>query len=146
MWGGGVQPGPDLARSFGPSEGELVVGVEQRAEIRRMHRVERSIREIHRRAGRHRETIGRALASDRPPVNRGPPAGSKLDRARARSRTSRGPTRDPLNAPRELVEELGYGSGIAIFDGFVRELRPRLLAPAHLTVSRNCLNVAVSRA
>jgi hypothetical protein len=91
----------------------LVVGVEQRAEIRRMHRVERSIREIHRRAGRHRETIGRALASDRPPVNRGPPAASKLDRARARSRTGRGPTRDPLNAPRELVEEPGYGSGIS---------------------------------
>ena len=47
-----------------------MVGVEQWAEIRRMHRVERSIRLIHRRAGLHRETIGRVLASDRPQVYR----------------------------------------------------------------------------
>jgi hypothetical protein len=45
-----------------------VVGVEQWAEIRRMHRVERlSIREISRRTGLHRKTIRRALAAGTPP-------------------------------------------------------------------------------
>ena len=42
-----------------------MVGVEQWAEIRRMHRVERlSIREISRRTGLHRKTIRRALSSE----------------------------------------------------------------------------------
>jgi transposase len=57
-----------------------VIGVEQWAEIRRMHRVERlSIREIHRRTGLHRKTIRRALVADEPPVYRRAPGGSKLD-------------------------------------------------------------------
>jgi ActR/RegA family two-component response regulator len=51
----------------GRGEEDWVVGVEQWAEIRRMHRVERrSIREIHRLTGLHRATIRRALASDDP--------------------------------------------------------------------------------
>jgi hypothetical protein len=45
-----------------------VIGVEQWAEIRRMKLVEgRSIHEIARLLGCHRETVRRALASDRPP-------------------------------------------------------------------------------
>ena len=53
-----------------------MVGVEEWAEVRRMHRVERlSIREIQRRTGLHRKTIRRALASDRPPVYRRAPSG-----------------------------------------------------------------------
>jgi len=45
-----------------------VVGVEQWAEIRRMHRVERlSVREISRRTGLHRKTVRRALAAETPP-------------------------------------------------------------------------------
>jgi transposase len=57
-----------------------VVGVEQWAVIRRMHRVERrSIREIHRLTGLHRNTIRRALASDDPPRYRRVPRPSKLD-------------------------------------------------------------------
>jgi hypothetical protein len=45
-----------------------VVGVEQWAEVRRMHRVERlSIREISRRTGLHRRTVRRALAAETPP-------------------------------------------------------------------------------
>ena len=49
-----------------------MVGVEQWAEIRRMHRVERlSIREISRRTGLHRKTIRRALAAETPPRYRG---------------------------------------------------------------------------
>ena len=57
-----------------------MVGVEQWAEIRRLHFVRGlSIREIHRRTGLHRDTIRRAIRSDEPPVYRRAPAGSKLD-------------------------------------------------------------------
>ena len=45
-----------------------MVGVEQWAEVRRLHRVEGvSIREISRRTGLHRKTIRRALAAAEPP-------------------------------------------------------------------------------
>src|SRR6185503_3201000 len=48
--------------------GRRVVGVEQWAEIRRMHRVERlSIRGPGRRTGLHRKTVRRALAAETPP-------------------------------------------------------------------------------
>ena len=57
-----------------------MVGVEQWAEIRRMHRVEGlSIREISRRTGLHRDTVAQALAAPEPPRYRARPAGSKLD-------------------------------------------------------------------
>jgi transposase len=57
-----------------------VVGVEQWAEIRRMHRVERlSIREISKRTGLHRKTIRRALGADAPPRYSRAPGVSKLD-------------------------------------------------------------------
>ena len=57
-----------------------MVGVEQWAEIRRLHFVRGlSMREIHRRTGLHRDTIRRAIRSDEPPVYRRAPAGSKLD-------------------------------------------------------------------
>jgi transposase len=57
-----------------------VVGVEQWAEIRRMHRVERlSIREISKRTGLHRKTIRRALATETPPKYSRPAGVSKLD-------------------------------------------------------------------
>jgi transposase len=57
-----------------------VIGVERWAEIRRMHRVDgRSIREISRRTGLHRDTVRRALASDDPPRYRRAPGPSKLD-------------------------------------------------------------------
>lgn len=57
-----------------------MVGVEQWAEIRRMHRVERlSIREIGRRTGLHRKTIRRALAAETPPRYSRRSTVSKLD-------------------------------------------------------------------
>ena len=70
-----------------------MVGVEQWAEIRRMHRVERlSIREISKRTGLHRKTIRRALAAETPPEYCRAPAASKLIRfgtgsARSSART-----------------------------------------------------------
>src|SRR3954452_12450560 len=72
-------------RSLGSSaQSELgrteVVGVEQWAEIRRLHFVRGlSQREIRRRTGLHRDTIRKATTSDNPPVYRRAPSGSKLD-------------------------------------------------------------------
>jgi hypothetical protein len=57
-----------------------VVGVEQWAEIGRLHFVKGlSQREIRRRTGLHRDTIRKAINSTEPPVYRRAAAGSKLD-------------------------------------------------------------------
>ncbi len=108
-----------------------MVGVEQWAEIRRLHRVEGvSIREISRRMGLHRKTIRRALAAAEPPKYSRPAAGSKLD-----------PFKDwiceqlaadpwmPSQRLRELASELGYAGGKTVFDDYFREARPRFLMP-----------------
>ena len=57
-----------------------MVGVQQWAEVRRLHFVRGlSVREIHRRTGLHRETIRTALRSDDAPRYSRPAVGSKLD-------------------------------------------------------------------
>jgi hypothetical protein len=106
-----------------------VVGVEQWAEIRRMHRVERlSIREIGRRTGLHRRTIRRALANDEPPRYRRPSTPSKLDSFKPWiCEQLRADPRIPSQRLREMAGELGYEGGKTIFDDYVRELRPRFL-------------------
>jgi transposase len=104
-----------------------VVGVEQWAEIRRMHRVERlSVREISRRTGLHRKTVRRALAAATPPRYSRPPAGSKLDPFKdwICEQLRADPTIQSLRL-REMASELGYEGGKTIFDDFVREVRPR---------------------
>lgn len=106
-----------------------MVGVEQWAEIRRMHRVDRlSIREIGRRTGLHRGTIRRALGSDEPPRYRRASVVSKLDPFRdwvcEQLRADPGM---PSQRLRELAGELGYAGGKTIFDDYVREVRPRFL-------------------
>jgi transposase len=111
--------------------GRRVVGVEQWAEIRRLHRVEGvSIREISRRTGLHRKTVRRALAASVPPRYSRTAGGSKVD-----------PFKEwiceqlmvdpwiPSQRLRELASELGYAGGRSIFDDFVREVRPRFLTP-----------------
>jgi transposase len=106
-----------------------VVGVEQWAEVRRMHRVERlSIREISRRTGLHRRTIRRALASDEPPRYRRLSTPSKLDAFKPwiEERLQADP-RIPSQRLREMAIELGYEGGKTIFDDWVREVRPRFL-------------------
>jgi transposase len=106
-----------------------VVGVEQWAEIRRMHRVERlSIREISRRTGLHRKTVRRALAVETPPRYSRPAVASKLDPFRdwVCERLRADPTIQSLRL-REMAAELGYEGGKTIFDDFVREVRPRFL-------------------
>ena len=104
-----------------------MVGVEQWAEIRRMHRVERlSIREINKRTGLHRKTIRRALAAETPPKYSRGRAASKLDPFSdwicEQLRTD--PSIQSLRL-REMASELGYEGGKTIFDDYVREVRPR---------------------
>lgn len=103
--------------------------MEQWAEIRRMHFVERlSIKEIHRRTGRDRKTIRRALRSAEPPRYRRPPRPSKLNPFRDEiDRLLRADPRLPGKRIRELIEELGYEGSKTILDDYLRELRPRYL-------------------
>ena len=108
-----------------------MVGVEQWAEIRRMHRVEQlSIREISRRTGLHRKTVRRALAAPEPPRYSRPAGRSKLDPFK--DWVCEQLTVDPRiqsQRLREMATELGYAGGKSIFDDYVREVRPRFLAP-----------------
>jgi transposase len=107
-----------------------VVGVEQWAEIRRMHRVERlSIREISKRTGLHRKTIRRALSSDSPPRYSRALAPSKLDPFRdwICEQLRADPAIQSLRL-REMAGDLGYEGAKTIFDDYVRDVRPRFQA------------------
>jgi transposase len=114
-----------------------VVGVEQWAEVRRLHFVRKlSIHEIHRRTGLHRETIRRALRSEEPPRYQRAPAGSKLDPFKDEiHRLLRQDPRLPGQRVRELIEPLGFSGGKTIVDDYVREVRP-LFAPSPRTFQR----------
>jgi transposase len=107
-----------------------VVGVEQWAEIRRLHGVEGvSIREISKRTGLHRKTVRRALAATRPPKYSRAASGSKLDPFKdwICEQLAMNP-RIQSQRLREMAGEIGYLGGKSIFDDFVREVRPRFLA------------------
>jgi len=108
-----------------------VVGVEQWAEIRRLHFVRGlSMREIHRRTGLHQDTISRAIHSDEPPVYRRAPAGSKLDPFRDEiHRLLKADPRLPGQRIRELIAALGFDGGKTIVDDYLREVRPLFLPP-----------------
>jgi transposase len=76
------------------SEEEVMVRVEQWAEIRRLYYVKRlSIKEIARRTRRDRNTIRKALRSERPPKYSRPARPSKLDPSRRRSTGCSAPSR-----------------------------------------------------
>jgi transposase len=100
--------------------------VEQWAEVRRLHFVRRlSIHEIHRRTGLHRETIRRALKSDKPPRYERQPKGSKLDPFK--DEIQRLLARDPKLpgvVVRERLEALGFEGSKTIVDDYLREVRP----------------------
>jgi transposase len=108
-----------------------VVGVEQWAEVRRMHRVDGlSGREISRRTGLHRDTVARLLAAPAPPRYERKPAGSKLDLFKEWiCEQLAGDPRIQSQRLREMACELGYEGGKSIFDDFVRETRPRFVRP-----------------
>jgi transposase len=103
-----------------------LVGVEQWADIRRMHFVAGlSIKEIARRTGRDRNTVRRALRSSEPPRYSRPPSGSKLDPFRDEiHRLLREDPRLPGQRVRELLVPLGYVGGKTIVDDYLREVRP----------------------
>jgi len=108
-----------------------VVSVEQWAEIRRMHRVERvSIREVARRSGLHRATVRKALTGEEPPhYHPRPKAPSKLDPHREQiARLLREVQGINNTRIRELIAEAGYAGSKTILDDYLRELRP-LICP-----------------
>jgi transposase len=107
-----------------------VVGVEQWAEIRRLHFVKGlSQREIRRRTGLHRDTIRRAVNSSEPPVYRRAPAGSKLDPFKDEiHRLLKGEHTLSGVRVRELLEPLGCTASKTVVDDYLREIRP-LFAP-----------------
>jgi transposase len=111
------------------SEEEVVVGVEQWAEIRRLYFVKRlSIKEIVRRTGHGRNTIRRALRSEEAPRYRRSPRPSKLDSFQDEiHRLLRAEPRLPGKRLRELLEEQGYAGGKTILDDYLREVRPLFL-------------------
>jgi transposase len=108
-----------------------VVSVQEWAEIRRMRFVEGlSIREIHRRTGRHRETIRAALRASKPPSYSRPPRSSLLDAHKDEiHRLLRDDPRLQGQRIRELLCEQGYLGGKTILDDYLREVRPLFLAP-----------------
>src|SRR2546430_10458390 len=128
MWRRPVGSQASLGRVVS-SEEEVVVGVEQWAEIRRLYFVKRlSIKEIVRRTGHGRNTIRRALRSGEPPEYRRPPRPSKLDPFRDEvHRLLRLDPRLPGKRVRELLEEQGYAGGKTILDDYLREVRPLFL-------------------
>jgi transposase len=113
--------------------------VEQWAEIRRMHFVVGlSIKEIARRSGRDRNTIRKALRSDRPPRYVRPPRSSKLEPFKEEiHRLLAEEPRLPGVRLRELIAELGYAGGKTILDDYLREVRP-LFLPRPRTFQRTC--------
>jgi transposase len=114
-----------------------VVGVEQWAEIRRLHFVKGlSQREIRRRTGLHRDTIRKALTSGEPPRYRRAPLGSKLDPFKDEiCRLLRDDPRLPGVRIRELLEPLGCTASKTVVDDYLREVRP-LFAPRPRTFQR----------
>jgi transposase len=114
-----------------------VVGVEQWAEIRRLHFVKGlGIREIRRRTGLHRETIRRAISNDAPPAYSRAPAGSKLDRFKDEiHRLLAEDPKLPGVRVRELLEPLGCTASKTVVDDYLREVRP-LFAPPPRTFQR----------
>jgi transposase len=108
-----------------------VVGVEQWAEVRRLHFVRGlSIREIHRRTGLHRETIRRAISSEVAPVYRRASSGSKLDPFKDEIHRLLGvDPKLPGQRVRELIAQLGFEGAKTIVDDYLREVRPVFLPP-----------------
>jgi transposase len=119
-----------------------VVAVEQWAEVRRLHFVRRlSIHEIHRRTGLHRETIRRALRSEKPPRYERPPRGSKLDpfKDEIHRLLAADPTLSGVRIREELAP-LGFEGSKTIVDDYLREVRPIVNPPRTFqrTIYRPC--------
>jgi transposase len=114
-----------------------VVGVEQWAELRRLHFVGgKSIKQLARETGLSRNTIRGALRSKEPPVYRRAPAGSVLDPFKEEiHRLLRDDPSLTGVRVRELLGPLGCRAGKTVVDDYLREVRP-LFAPAPRTFAR----------
>jgi transposase len=106
-----------------------MVRVEQWAEIRRLYFVKGlSIKEIARRTGRDRNTIRKALRSERPPRYSRPARPSKLDPFKEEiHRLLSAEPRLPGKRVGELIAEQGYVGSKTILDDYLREVRPLFL-------------------
>jgi transposase len=103
-----------------------VLDVERWAELRREHFVRGvSIKELARRYGIDRNTVRRALRSDRPPRYERPRRPSKLDpfKDEIHRLLRRNPKLTGVRV-RELIEPLGFEGSKTIVDDYLREVRP----------------------
>jgi len=105
-----------------------MINVEQWAEIRRLHRVEKmSIKAISRRMGVARNTVRTALRSSEPPkYRRAAKRPSKLDpyRGRIKELLEEFPELSAVRV-REILAEEGFEGGITIVRDHLRRVRPR---------------------
>jgi transposase len=105
-----------------------MIGVEDWAEIRRLHRAEGlSINEIVRRSGLARNTVRTALRSERPPVYERAGKGSIVDAVDGELRVLLG--EHPRMPATVLAERIGWTRGMTVLKQRVRELRPLFVPP-----------------
>ena len=111
--------------------------MEQWAELRREHFVGgKSIKELARATGLSRNTIRRALRSDRPPGYRRAPKLSVLEPFKSEiHRLLKADPRLSGVRVRELLEPLGCTASKTVVDDYLREVRP-LFAPPPRTFQR----------
>ncbi|CAM5572322.1 hypothetical protein KAURM247S_02678 [Kitasatospora aureofaciens] len=103
-----------------------MIRVEDWAEIRRLHRAEQMpIRAIARHLGISKNTVKRALATDRPPVYQRPLKGSAVDAVEPAIRELLRQT--PAMPATVIAERIGWDRGLTILKERVRELRPAYL-------------------
>ncbi|MCC9307350.1 IS21 family transposase [Kitasatospora sp. RB6PN24] len=103
-----------------------MIPVEDWAEIRRLHRAEEMpIRAIARHLGISKNTVKRALATDRPPVYQRPLKGSAVDAVEPAIRELLKQT--PTMPATVIAERIGWTRGLTILKERVRELRPAYL-------------------
>lgn len=111
--------------------------VEDWAEIRRLHRAEQMpIRAIARHLGISKNTVKRALATDRPPRYQRPIKGSAVDAVEVQIRELLRET--PTMPATVIAERIGWERGMTILKERVRELRPAYVPvdPVSRTVYR----------
>lgn len=103
-----------------------VISVEDWAEIRRLHRAEQMpIRAIARHLGVSKNTVKRALATDRPAVYSRPVRGSAVDAVEPQIRELLKQT--PTMPTTVIAERIGWEKGMTVLKDRVRELRPAYL-------------------
>ncbi len=99
-----------------------MICVEDWAEIRRLHRAEQMpIRAIARHLGISKNTVKRALASDRPPKYERPAKGSVVDAVEVQIRELLRET--PTMPATVIAERIGWERGMTVLKERVRELR-----------------------